>query len=309
MRLETDLRVTTQFTRVPNAVIADPSLTATELQLWVRLHSLLKGDTAIEAGVSTKLASLCDLEYRTFHRARKGLEAKGYLINDSNKVLTTTIPESANTPTLGTPEEPKEGFSIAEEESEKPRRSTGSLSQADRRALIKEAWNKHKLPNWEPIKGSTHLSSMIAVEAQTKAQDHNRDDYDGFIKRVCDGARVHEWWSLREGIKIHNIFGFGTPEDKKFNSVATLYRLGATKKAASAGFDHSDEAFLDWYHAQGQKQMTKVERIAVDKPVDAAIMDKDQPKDETIRIYKSMDGKRTFHWTFKSTHPKFYYLP
>ena len=158
------------------------------------------------------------------------------------------------------------------------------------------------------VKGTLHPSAYIAIEAQTKALEHDRDDYDGFIKRVCDGARVHEWWSKRDTLKIHNLFGYGTPDDKKFNNVEQLYKLGNTKKAASAGFDGSDQAFLDWYHAKGQVQFVAIERITVADPVEAASMDEDFIPTDTARVYVSPEG-RPWRWTFKNDRHEFYYLP
>jgi len=311
MLIRTDLNLTHDWVKVPLRLAADKTLKDSEVRLWIRLAGLIGPRGQFHSENALAAADAVGLHVDAFRNRRRDLRKKGYLREENGEII-VTLPDSnfepIAQPVVEEVQPVEETHTIAAEEERKPNRPAGTLSPAERKTLIKEAWNKHRLEGWMEVKGALHPSAYIAIEAQTKALEHDRDDYDGFIKRVCDGARVHEWWSKRDTLKIHNLFGYGTPDDKKFTNVEQLYKLGSTKKAASAGFDGSDQAFLDWYHSKGQKQFVAIERIVVDNPADAAKLDSGFTPTDTARVYVSPEG-RIWRWTFKNDRHEFYYLP
>ena len=103
--------------------------------------------------------------------------------------------------------------SIAEEESPSVKRKPTGLSQDDRKTLIKESWNKYK-PDWcAPLSGNIAPPLYFAIEAQTKHLEHDRDDYDGFMKRICAALAESRFWrdEATSPSRLTEYFGWGIP--------------------------------------------------------------------------------------------------
>ena len=290
MRLHTDLKPTTEFTKVLNCVTFDNSLTAHEYQQWVRLLAIQHGKEHVSFTTAQEVADAIGISLDTMRKRNQELRRKGYLKGNRNELLVTI---------------PGEDFvvkevSIAQEQAEKPKRKPTSLSSADRKTLIKEAWNKYK-PDWcAPLSGNIAPPLYIAIEAQTKHLDHDRDDYDGFMKRICAALSESPFWrdKAAKPVKPHGVFGWGTPDDKKFRNCQNLYLAANSGAAKAAMWDvNSDQDWLDWYASKGLSQFTKVERLKAEDRIQAYTHNIDNPPaPDTIRVYQREDGYPEF-WT------------
>ena len=290
MKLHTDLKPTTEFTKVLNSVTFDDSLTAHEYQQWVRLLAVQQGKDATVFVTVQELADKIGVKLDVFRKRNQELRRKGYLQGGRGELLVTI---------------PAEDFvvkeqSIAQEESAKPKRKPTGLSQADRKTLIKESWNKYK-PDWcAPLSGNIAPPLYFAIEAQTKHLEHDRDDYDGFMKRICASLAESRFWrdEATKPVKAHGVFGWGTPDDKKFRNCQGLYLASNSGAAKAAMFDiNSDQDWLDWYASKGLTEFVKVERLKAEDRIEAFTHNQaNPPAPDTIRIYQREDGYPEF-WT------------
>lgn len=284
MFLTTDLNPTTAFARIPNSATLDENLTAHEYQLWCRLFALQGARRKEPLKSIGELAEAIGLSVDLLRKRKSALRRKGYIQEDRRQIC-ITIPAEGFVP--------KE-LSIADEEAEKPKRKSTGLSPADRKTLIKEAWNKYK-PDWcAPISGNIPPPLYFAIEAQTKHLEHDRDDYDGFMRLICAAISVNPFWRDRASkpVKAHGIFGWGTPDDKKFRNCETLYAASKSGQAKAASWDvSSDEDWIAWFHQKGRTSYTKVERFIVESRLEALKLESDKPlSSDTIRIYQRNTG-------------------
>ena len=158
------------------------------------------------------------------------------------------------------------------------------------------------------LDGRLSTPIYIAIEAHTKRLEHDRDDYDGFMKRVLGGAKIDGWWSKAVNMKASSVFGFGQPEDRKFLNVEKLYNLGGTEKAASVGFDNTQESFLAWYQLDQTLEVTSVSFVEVASEEEAWNQDHGI-QDGQAFVYFLTDQLKPVHWTLKLQNSKFRYLP
>lgn len=308
------------FTKAPNELLACP-LSAGEKITWLQLASCMRDGESCElrGGLAT-VAGQLGVSYANLVKAVKRLEKAGGCIRLRSSIE-LLIPEARIQPTrvvedilvtpivpVEEPETPTPEKYIAAEQDKLPNRKPTSLKQADREILIKEAWNKHKPENWMALDGRISPPLYIAIESHTKRLGHDRDDYDGFMKRVLNGAKVDGWWSKKINMKAPSVFGFGQPDDRKFINVEKLYNLGGTQQAASAGFDTTPEAFLEWYRLDAGLGITKVKFIEVETEDEAWDSDKGV-QDGTAFVWFLTGRAKPIHWTHKLNNPKFRYLP
>ena len=314
MRISTDLTPNAGFTKVPNEVI-DSDLTNAEFRLWVKMLADLKGEPERVFHNVKQAAETYGMKPDAFRDQRRGLKAKGFISGDAGRMV-VTIPAPDFKPTEVVAE--AELCSIAVEQKQQAKRKA-TLKKAERKTLIREAWNKHKLDNdlWIALEGSLPEPAYNAIEAHTKFLQLDRDDYDAFIGRVLRGAAVDPFWSQKRksAVKLWSIFGWVEyhtndkgPTDAMFRRVKELYRLGGTSEAKDKAFDGSDEAFVKWYQDKGLTQFTKVERIVVEDAIEASSHELQTTPTDTILVYQAADGK-LLHWTYKYKHNSIAYLP
>ena len=287
MLLTTDLNPKNSFTRVPNEVIFAEELTAHEFHLWIRLLALQQGRNKTAFATVKDVADKVGMKLDMFRSRKRELRRKGFLTEDRS-TLCVTVPDYDFVA-----EEAKD-LSIADEESVKPKRKPTGLSPADRKAMIKEAWNTHK-PDWcAPISGTIAPPLYFAIEAQTKHLEHDRDDYDGFMKRICAALSVSKFWrdEATKPVKAHGVFGWGTPADKKFRNCEGLYSASSHGAAKAKSWNtSSDSDWISWYQEKGFDSYTKVERIIVEDRVAALQLELDKEiSHDTIRIYQKESG-------------------
>lgn len=293
MNLTTDLKPTTGFTKVLNSVVFNNDLTPYEFQLWVRLLAAQEGRDRTPFTSISELATAVGLTVDLLRKRKQQLRRKGF-VEETRGHIHVTIPDENFVP------EPEKEQTIAQEEADKPRRESTGLSQADRKTLIKEAWNKYK-PDWcAPISGSMAPPLYIAIEAQTKHLEHDRDDYDGFFKKICAALAASRFWrdEAKKPVKAHGVFGWGTPDDKKFRNCKTLYMAADSREVKATLWNAAnDQDWLDWFHEKGFTSFTKVERFVVKDRIEAFTAERDKPESsDTIRVYQSEDGL-PYLWT------------
>lgn len=311
------------FTKAPNELLSC-SLSAGEKITWLQLASSMRdGESCDLRGGLATVAGNLGIPYNNLVKAVKRLEKAGGCIRMRHS-LELIIPDArmieaprAAKKALTTPEplaepeapvEPEEEKFIAAEQEALPNRKPTGLKPADREVLIKEAWNKWKPESWCKLDGRISPPLYIAIEAQTKRLSHDRDDYDGFMKRVLNGAKIDGWWSQKVNMKAPSLFGFGQPEDRKFINVEKLYNLGGTQQAASAGFDTTEQAFVDWYGLEPTLGIKKVQFITVDSEDEA--WDNDMGVYEGTAFVWFLTGRaKPIHWSLKLQNSKFRYLP
>ena len=315
------------FTMLPNELLrADCCLQPREIIVWAALQSLCReeGPDGYESDHFSRQADIArflGITTTTLSRRLKDLRKCGALIELENgdwelAIPTITIDQRKNMAYSGLPGTESETM-IGEEQAKLDKRPK-TLSETDRKGLIRDAWNKH-LPEgdiWIKIDGSVPPQAYWAIEEQTKFLNHDRDDYDGFIGQVCRGLKTNEYWMHRRTApaKMWSVFGYldrfkGEKHltDSVFRRVKELYLMGNTKKGLSADFNGSDESFLAWFHRQGETKFTSVERIPTPGRIDAMEEEGSKAVDTTIRVYTDSDGDPVF-WTLGGTQ-EFRYLP
>ena len=286
-----------------------------EFRFWVRLLAQLKAEPEKLYQNASEAAEAMGMKVDNFRLRRRALKAKGYIL-DKGRTMTVTIPGKDFVAKPLAPEE--EECSIAvEQRKEKPRKPT--LRKAERKTLIKEAWNNH-LPQgelWLKLEGTIPEPAYAAIEAHTKFLEIDRDDYEAFIGQVLRGAQVDPYWSTRRktNVKLWSLFGWVEyyqgakgPDDQTFRRVKELYNLGATTRAKEKAFDGSDKAFIEWFQAKGLTDFVKVERITVEDAIDASSHELTTSPTDTILVYQDAEG-RVLHWTYKYKYNSIAYLP
>lgn len=302
---------------VPNT-LRGSCLQPHEQLLWIDLQALCHGEQS-EAFASWKEVAqrLGRPPSRQFYRVIKALQAVGAIVEDDSETFTLVVPEG-DRPEEHSKDSSQNTEEIADRLSQQPRRKK-TLSKADRKALIREAWNKHKPVGeiWAELDGSVPEAAYNAIESQTKYCQHDRDDYNGFMKRVCRGLAASNYWMEKRTatVKLWTVFGWlqyykGETglQDTEHRRVKELYDAGATRKAQSATFDSSDEAFLDWFHSLGAVEFTKVQRIETESRIDATLLERERPVTDTIRVYIDKETGKAVHWT-NQEKLRFSYLP
>lgn len=314
MQIITDVNPTSAFTRIPNEVI-NSDLSDSEFRLWVKMLADLKADPDRRYLNAAEAAKSFGMKVDNFRNRRRALKAKGYMVDESRTIMVTIpSPDFVAAPVITEEEE----CSIAvEQRKETPRKAT--LKKAERKTLIKEAWNTHLPDNelWLKLEGALPEPAYAAIEAHTKFLGIERDDYDAFIGQVLRGAQVDPYWSTRRksNVKFWSLFGWVEyyqgakgPDDQTFRRVKELYNLGATTKAKEKAFDGSDKAFVEWFQSKGLTDFVKVERITVEDAIEASGHELQTSPTDTILVYQDAEGK-VLHWTYKYKHNSIAYLP
>ena len=306
------------FTKIPNSLLS-ADITPGEFRTLCQICSLLReGESSCFPYAASGAAKALGVNRVPFAKSLERLKEKGLIIIDGDEWrlnLDAQGSASADTPVVVKKPKPEpveeKQTHVAEEIAALPRRER-TMSTVDRMALIAEAWNENKLEKWLPMRGSATARDRIAIDAHMQNVDHKRDDYQGFVARVVNGARIDSWWNSKD-IKFSALFGGGMPEDKKFDKVKHFYNTGNTKKAKAAAFDYSFEAMVDWF-----KEKTDVftsferrdfpagtERLEIDK----AAFDESNNEPHIGRVYYMEGRKEPMTWTGQNYMPELAYLP
>ncbi len=287
------------FTRVPNNLLTS-GLTPGQVVCWIRLSSLVFSGEDQSSLTIAQIANAFGVNENTMHWQLKELEKAGGLVR-SNGVITLCIPQGT----------PQEDFDSISEEVAAEGRKRHQITQKEASKAIAKAWNECRPANWPVMGKSVHPTAMMAIEKQAKRLKIERQDYESLIVRVCAGIRKHPWWSQRDSMKIHSVFGWGVNlQDKDFLKVKELYELGAG--GMKDAFDwKNDEHILAWY-ASKEVDFTSVLRIEADTKEEIKAWYDDEsnyPADSKICVIASIKGADSPEIWPKMSQLKFLYFP
>lgn len=278
MYLATDLKPSTDFTKIMNEVIFDQNLTHAEFRLWCRLLALPKGSNQVLIDV-VEIADEFGVSSTNFRRQRQGLKDKGYLVQERNR-LVVTIPDQNFKP-----------------------KEVKLTKEQQMREDLKGVWNSSKPDGYTRLRSPLSLDQVDTLKLH--AEHNNEADLCKFLAAVLRGCKADDWWKDKN-FKPDNIFGRGTPKQNKFTNVEKLYKLSGTKKATAALFDvNDDQCWIDWFESK-TLEMTKVVRLEMEQD-DAWVHQVDNDGDGTIYVYTQ--GDRLVHWTYKENHVGVSYIP
>jgi len=275
-----ELNPTTEFTRILNDVIFDERLTAPEFRLWCQLAAMPRGQKMIDLDKVDDIAAECGLDRDTCRDRRRNLKNKGFLRTEGQKLI-VTIPDS--------------DF--------KPKEVKLDKDQQLRHDL-RDAWNKNKPDAYSKQKNP--LAEKQVKTLQEHMKHNGQEDAVKFLASVLRGCKAEDWWK-EKNLNFNNVFGTGSPKQNKFTNVEKLFKLANSKQGRNALFDiKDDQCWIDWYHAKGHDDMTKVVRLEMERD-DAWIHQVDNEGDGTIYIYN--EGTRLVHWTYKEGQHGVSYIP
>jgi len=278
MHLTTDLRPTTDFTKVMNEVIFDQDLTHAEFRLWCRLLALPRGADQVIVEADS-IADQFGISTVAFRKQRQALKDKGYLIQEKNRLVVTI---------------PGENF--------KPKEAKLTKEQQIREDL-KDTWNSFKPDGYARLRSSLSLNQVDTLKLHAK--HNNEPDLCKFLAATLNGCKADDWWK-EKNMSFTNVFGTGTPKQNKFTNVEKLVKLAGSKKGQAALFDASnDQSWIDWFQSKGLK-MDKVVRLEMSRSA-AWTHQVDNDGDHTIYIYTDEDC--LVHWTYKENDLGVSYLP
>jgi hypothetical protein len=231
LQIKRSFDTTSDFTKIPNAVLRNKQLAGNPAAAWTYLLLLSLGKSRIFAN-SDELAAYIGYSPRAFRANLSKLRLLGLVDGGQASGIVQLLPPQ-DAPEFELPaEEPAlepelENRRIISEVEKQPKRKTTGLTQKDRWELVKEAWNKHKPASYLALDGSINTPLLIAIETHTKRLKLDRDDYDYFIGAVLTGAANDDWWSNKD-LKASAVFGFGSElKDGKFETVEKLHNRGA----------------------------------------------------------------------------------
>ena len=279
-----ELNPTTEFTRILNTVIFDQRLTVHEFRLWCQLAALPRGQKMTDM-TAREIAAECGMNVDTCRDQRRALKNKGFLKGDGQRII-VTVPDA--------------DFQPKEVKLDKHQQLRHDL---------RDAWNKHKPDSYSKLRNP--LAEKEVKTLTLHAKHNGETDLCKFLVAVLRGARADQWWGSAErtSFKFSNLFGTGSPEQKKFSNVEKLYKLSSSKKAEGALFDSKDDqCWLDWYHSKGHTHFTKVERLEMDY-FDARNHETDDQGDENVIYIYFDEDNAMVHWTYKEMQRGVSYTP
>jgi hypothetical protein len=265
------------FTTVPNDLLFCP-LSPGEKVTWLQLASVCRNGSFKHhkrgiAAVATEL----DLDYGNFAKAVNRLKRAGGLIEeDGDMILVVPSERSAS--------EPKEvkQVTIAQEVAELPKAKPTGISEKESWQAIRQAWDREKPEQWVSM-GGFNTMTFIAICTQAKRLGIQRADYPDFVAKVCRGAKQDDWWSGR-ALKPTNVFGMTAQiEDKKFQNVEKLYKLGQSYREK---FAWTDKQIYAWYaEALPDRKFTRIEWLEVSSTEEAWDHNAEHKDGDVIFIY------------------------
>lgn len=280
MILTNDLNPTGDYTRILNEAIFDERLSHAEFRIWCQLLALPKGQKSVTI-VPEDVAKQLGITAPTFRHHRSQLKEKGYLASRRGELVVTFPGEDFK------PKEPK------------------LTKEQQQRAELRDVWNDNKPGTYSKQK---HPLSAAQVETLQAHAQHNGEHHLGkFLKAVLTGCKADSWWSTH-GMNFGNLFGTGSPKQKKFGNVEKLYRLSSTKAGQAAVWDvNDDQSWLDWYQKKGI-EMERVIRLDMER-FDAWEHETEHEGDKTLYVYTDERGI-VVHWTYKEQYSyRVMYLP
>lgn len=299
-----------QYTRIPNALF-EANLPQAEELAWIRLASLDRAEFSDEYSSMDQLAAACHMKRSTLYRAYKALELKGFVEKAGNSILMKVpgFTPAADAEPVEVEAEPEE--TVAAVVAKEPRRKPSGISQKESAKQIIAAWNKYKPEAWLTAPPSINPGTFIAIETQAKRLKIDRPDYPNLIKAICLGAATDEWWK-DQPMKASMVFGFGTDiNDKKFENVEKLYKLGHKPEAKSAGFDRSPGAFLEWYQSLnlGVQEVKSIDVDDVEVALETEKRYIEEAKGDRTQARVYYLNQKPVHWSGKSSVRALFYLP
>ncbi len=278
MYLSTDLKPNTDYTRVPNQVIFDDSLTPAELRLWLRLMAYPKGAAKVPVNWEG-LAKEFDISSSVLRTQRRSLKTKGYLIITTKEAIVTL---------------PEETHQVKEVQ---------LTPEQQLREDLRRVWNDNKPEGYVTLR---HPVSANVLHTLKLHAEHNKvQSLTEFLRRLLQGCNADDWWKGKN-LTLVNVLGSGTPKQNKFTNVEKLYKLSTSKQGRAALFDvDSDQCWIEWYTSKAH-EMTKVERLEMEQD-DAWVHQVKHEGDNTIYIYSHEN--RLVHWTYKEGQHGVSYLP
>lgn len=278
MYLTTDLKPSTDFTKIMNEVIFDQNLTHAEFRLWCRLLALPKGSVQVLIDVA-EIAEEFGVSSTNFRKQRQGLKDKGYLVQEKNR-LVVTIPDQDFKP-----------------------KEVKLTKEQQMREDLKGVWNSFKPDGYTRLRSPLSLDQVDTLKLH--AEHNSEPDLCKFLTAVLRGCKADDWWKDKS-FKPDNIFGTGTPKQNKFTNVEKLFKLASSNQGQAALFDkNDDQCWLDWYESKGHA-MTKVVRLEMER-WDAYDHETDNSEEGTIFVY-SHEGDLV-HWSLKADRVGVSYLP
>lgn len=277
MYLTTDLRPTTDFTKVMNEVIFDQDLTHAEFRLWCRLLALPRGadQVIVEAD---NIADQFGISAVAFRKQRQALKDKGYLIQEKSRLVVTI---------------PGENF--------KPKEAKLTKEQQIREDL-KNTWNSFKPDGYTRLRSPLSLDQVDTLKLH--AEHNSEPDLCKFLTAVLNGCKADGWWKDKN-LKPDNVFGTGTPKQNKFTNVEKLYKLSSSDKGRAAVWSaSSDDDWLTWFQSKGLTTFSKVERYTVADRFEGWDHEVANPSKNIIRVYCDTEGE-VVHWTYKQIPSNF----
>jgi hypothetical protein len=276
MNLTTDLEIQGNFTRIPNEVLDDDSLTDSEFRLWCRMLRQIKGKAPVNLGDSKTSNKILGVATSTSRNLRNKLTKKGYLHTDGGLVYVSI---------------PADDFVAAEdllidEVVEEPNRKPSGVTEKDAMIAISEAWNNNKPESFISCTKRLRPEAFWAIETQAKRLKIERPQYGKFVKQVMKGACQDEWLS-KQTWKIHNMFGWFDPkvraiDDKKVVRVEELYKKGQVLPDV---FNWTDPEIFAWYaEAVPDREFDRIEWMEADLP-EASLHNKEHKHGKVIYIY------------------------
>jgi len=277
MYLATDLKPSTDFTKIMNEVIFDQNLTHAEFRLWCRLLALPKGADQVIVEVDD-IAEQFGISAVAFRKQRQALKDKGYLIQRRSRLVVTI---------------PGEDFA--------PKKVKPTEEQLQREEL-KNTWNTSKPDSYTRLRSPFSLDQVATLKLH--AEHNNEKSLPQFLSAVLRGCKTDDWWKDKT-FKPDNIFGTGTPKQNKFTNVEKLFKLSSSRKGKAVAWDiNDDQCWIDWFHSKNATEYTKVERCSAPGREEAYLHNLDNPPaPDTIRVYQTETGFPCF-WT-KDSDPRF----
>lgn len=286
------------FTAAPNELLRCP-LSPGEKITWLQLASICRNGSFKHQGRGIAAAATeLGFGYDRFLRAVQRLKKAGGLIEEGGDII-LVIPDERHVP------EPKEvkQVTMAEEVAELPRAKPTGISEKESWQAIRQVWDQEKPDQWVSM-GGFNIMVFIAICTQAKRLGIERADYPDFVAKVCRGAKTDNWWSGR-ALKPTNVFGMTAQiEDKKFQNVEKLYKLGQSYKEK---FAWTDKQIYAWYaEALPDRKFTRIEWMEVSDTSEAWDHNAEHKNGDVIYIYTE-NGRPTC-WTLY-TNRNLRYVP
>lgn len=274
------------FTQVPNELLDCPFLTGAEKITWIQLARVCRNGVS-HANIRSvaDVARALDKDPKRLRTELTRLRQAGGLVKESGDIRLVIPTEQPPEPT------------IEDEVLEQPKRKH-RIDQKEAWSLIKEGWNKDKPEAWHRLDGGFLLPVYIAFETHAVRLNIEREDYGRFAAQLCRGASADAWWG-KQPMKASSVFGWGKVNDKKFENVEKLYKLGAS---VESGIDYACDAdILGRYHEKGQTGFDRVLRFEVSDRDEAekhlyAIPDEDF-SETTVYLYFAPGKEKPVHWS------------